>query len=736
MVPSGALPETATRWLGRWWLLAPPLAAVAGLLGPLAERGLVGLALALALASVAMRRYELAGSVAGLLVAANLCLALHLLADDFGYHYVWLYSAPELPVWLKLANLWGGDEGTLLFLAGLLAIAATRLPGRPSFASAGALIGAAWFAGGALIWDPFAPTPAADLARLPSQGMNAHLLSPWMALHPPLVFGAYVLFLAPVGGALQALTGGPDASWARDAQRWLRTGWLILSAGLAAGMWWAYEDFTFGQFWHWDPVQTSVFMVWCLAGAELHGLPRYRAQGRFVRSVPLLVGATATACLISMAITRSAVLASSHRYIGAGSQVLMLASAGLLVVATVAALVLGWRRQGPATPPPAGEPTVLLSIAMLALTAAAAVAAGCLTQALLGAWLGWPRPASLKPFFETLTHWSRAGELQALRAAFAQWDIDRYAANAWLAPVASLLALAGGHYFLPLASRPARWSVTAGVTGLAIAAAIWLQPLRHLFTGTGLTSSSTVAIFPKLDLLAVAALYLLISVVLWSTGAARRSVAEGRFWRYGLPLALIHGGLMLALFGGSAATILNSYAQKMITWPDDFGQPIRLADGFTVDVRLEDERLGADGARGGGFRSIARVGWQLSQDGRIIEREEGHSVYRDDRPPASGDRGPVRLMCEILDYRYARYTGGATQMIHPFIHRGLLRDVQVWLPAIDYAAGLAAGGASPTTINREITTVPVVLKVYPLIGLLWIGLALTLLGALVRCLAA
>jgi cytochrome c-type biogenesis protein CcmF len=119
----------------------------------------------------------------------------------------------------------------------------------------------------------------------------------------------------------------------------------------------------------------------------------------------------------------------------------------------------------------------------------------------------------------------------------------------------------------------------------------------------------------------------------------------------------------------------------------------------------------------------------------VVERQEGHSVYRDERPPTAGDRGPVRLMCEILGYRYARYASGATQMMHPFIHRGLLRDVQVWLPAIDYTAGSAAPGARPAA-TRRVTTVPVVLKVYPLISLLWLGLALALLGALIRRLTA
>ena len=95
-----------------------------------------------------------------------------------------------------------------------------------------------------------------------------------------------------------------------------RLGWLILSLGLASGMRWAYEDFTFGQIWHGDPVQTSVFMVWALATAHLHALRRYRPDGSFALTHPLLGLMTGTAALLSMAVTRSPVLASSHRYVG------------------------------------------------------------------------------------------------------------------------------------------------------------------------------------------------------------------------------------------------------------------------------------------------------------------------------------------------------------------------------------------------------------------------------------
>src|SRR5690606_31170275 len=116
------------------------------------------------------------------------------------------------------------------------------------------------------------------------------------------------------------------------------------------------------------------------------------------------------------------------------------------------------------------------------------------------------------------------------------------------------------------------------------------------------------------------------------------------------------------------------------------GQPIALPDGYEVTVWFEGGGAAADGARGEGFRSVGKVGWQLVDDGRVLEAGEGHTVYRDDRPPASGEKGPVRLMCEILDYRYARYVSGDSETIHPLIHRGLWPDVQVSPPPLDYSA--------------------------------------------------
>jgi cytochrome c-type biogenesis protein CcmF len=360
-------------------------------------------------------------------------------------------------------------------------------------------------------------------------------------------------------------------------------------------------------------------------------------------------------------------------------------------------------------------------VAIAGLLAAAAIGAFHIGEAYLGAWLGWPRPESLKPFFETLARWTGPAELAALRSAFAQWDIDRYGMNAALVPVLMALTLTGGHYFVPIQNRLGRWLLTAAVAALALLCSLVLQPSRALFDGTGLTSSATVAILPWLDALAVGASYLLLATL--AASLLGQGSWRTRLWTYRLPVALIHAGLVVALIAGTAATVFDSYAQRMVAYPDDFGGAIRFPDGFELSVTLEQDGAEADGAHGQGFRSIGQVAWQLEREGQIIEAADGHAVYRDERPPLAGEHGPVRLMCEILDYRYARYASDSSQMIHPFIHRGAWRDVQVWLPAVEYEQ--ASDGRPPA---RRATTVPVILKIYPLMSCLWAGLAAMLAG--------
>src|SRR5690606_5190164 len=181
-------------------------------------------------------------------------------------------------------------------------------------------------------------------------------------------------------------------------------------------------------------------------------------------------------------------------------------------------------------------------------------------------------------------------------------------------PRAGVLSPRGGDCVVPGRDRRVRWAVPAGVAAVAMLVAWQLGPTRRLFTGTGITSSSTAAIFPFLDALAITGAYLVASGLAWVATTVRRRNGQRRFSTYTLPIAAIHLGAMLALIGGTAATVFDRYAQQMVRIPDDLGQPIALPDGYEVTVWFEGGGAAADGARGEGFRSVGKVGWQLVDD--------------------------------------------------------------------------------------------------------------------------
>lgn len=703
--------------------------AAAQLGGAVAERGLLLLALAGALAAIPAWRY---GRLAGLLAfaaiaAATASLALRFLGDDFSRHVVWLLSAPQLEAWLKLANLWSGDEGTLLLL-GLIGLGlAARLARYGGWAGPGAYALAAVFVLGALIWDPFRATPPEALAEAPYRGMNAHLTRVWMLVHPPLVFFAYLLLVAPCGAMAEALALG-RGRWREIAASHVRLGWLLLSAGIAFGMWWAYEDFTYGTLWHWDPVQTAIFVAWALSTAMLHGQRRYRPDGAFAIAHPLLGLAAAAAVLLSMAVTRDPSLASSHRYVGATSLPLLLGLTAALLALALGSLATRLLRGAPrAASTRPGERQVLLWLAIAGFVGCALVGLAQIAIAFEGAWRGRARPDDLKPFFEMLRNFAAGSEIARLREAFAQWDIDSFAMNRWLAPLACFIGFAGGHSFLPL-RRPWRWAATLAAVALGVVVSLALQPFGLLFEGRGLTSGKTVAIFPWLDLLLAAIAYLALAATLWCLAAWRRGAASLAL-RHRMPVAMIHAGAMLALAGGLAATVLDSYSQRLVEVPAELERPIEFPGGYRLEIGVIDSERSADGARAAGeeaaFRSVAEVSWSLARDGAPLVARTGHSVYRDGRPPYSSEVGAVRLMCEMIDYRYARYRSDGSQIIHPLISRGLLRDVQIWVPAVTGPEDPAAPGAASATGR-----LPVILKVFPLMSLVWAGLVLALTGFL------
>lgn len=661
-------------------------------------------------------REDVLALAAALAWGGVLALGWHFARDGFGLRYVWLYSSAELPLHLKVASLWAGDEGTTLLLAACcasLAAAGARagLDGRRRSVAAAV---AAWYGLTAWWLQPFALTPQDWLAQSPSQGMNVHLMKVWMLFHAPLVLAAHAWALALAGPALAALRG--DAPhWPAVARAWGRRAWVVLTAGIGFGMIWAFEDAMYGQVWHWDPVQTAVFCLWCFLGAHLHGIVGWGAGRRRWRMMPAAALLAAAMAPLAMAVTRNPTLASSHRYVGADSWVSHLVLGGLLL-AGAAWHACGRRPQAVAAPDARAASDPGRWLAQLGFLAAGAAAALQLAAAFAAGLAGLPRPEAYKPFLAMLANLTGGAELAALRAAFEQWDVDGYLlARVLLVPLA-VLGCAGGWYFLRRISRRLGWASLALAVAAAVLAAVSGGVLTHGYAGAGILSQRIVAILPLLDASLVGGAHLALGCAAWGGWLWRRAGWRGA----AQPLALvaIHAGVALMLWGGLLATALNAYSQHELAFDGRAQAWVPARGGYAFRLAAIDVGAAGDGGVGNaaGVRAITTVELR-GADGALAD---GQALYRDARAPLDRYDGPMRQVCELLDYRYARHVDAPGYVLQPLIEHGWARTAQFWIAPAAVAAAAQDGAAVAV----------VVVKVFPFVSLLWSGLVLTVLGGL------
>jgi len=654
-----------------------------------------------------------------LLGLLTVSLGRHLLRDDFHYSYVWLYSAPGLDPYLKLASLWGGEQGTLLFFSLLLSGLCLLLDRYPGWSGPAAILLTMPFVVGLAIWSPFGLTTAAQFAHAPYQGMNAHLTKFWMAIHPPLIFMTYLLLLAPAGAAAEMLITG-RGPWKEIALRYSRWAWVILTAGMVSGMWWAYEDYFYGQIWHWDPVQTASFVVWCFLTAYLHGLRGYHAGGAHARSLPFLCLLTAASAIGSMLVTRNGELVSSHRYLGESSVLLLALVSGALLLVAWGALMLSFRRRLGGRSG-LSEGRLMIQVAIWGFVMIGAVGCYFLAEAYLRALMQLPKD---KPpvFFALIANVSSSDLVHLLKEGARRWTVDNFGINQVLIPVIYIVAIFGGHRFLPVSGLRRRLVISGLAIGISFLLAEYIQPLEAFYDGTGVTSGATRRNFYLLDLLLGAVGYFTIASLLYALPFGVSRGKEKAWYSYLAPVGLIHMGVMLALFAGLCATILDSNIIRKVTFPAAYNIPIGISDHLSIQVSPPGENF----APGSGFREETEIRLLLRGSNRLVAR--GQTLYQDSRKPLMSDIGPIRQYCEAVDYRFARLSRSGAQdrkshMLNPFIYRGIFYDLQVWLPATSYPG---AGDTVPEH-NQQYN---IVIKKFPLMSLLWSGLVLSLLAGL------
>lgn len=267
-----------------------------------------------------------------------------LITHQFRFEYVASQTSRAQPLLYNVAALWGGQEGSLLFWAWLLAIfAAVVLIQNPDqnqelipYIIAGLGVTQAFFLAlmtvatdpaksGSFILNPFHPAAAAALVGNPfrlldftppdGMGLNPLLQNPGMFIHPVTQYLGYVGFTVPFAFAMAALfTRRLSDVWIRTTRRWTLVSWLFLSLGLLFGMQWAYMELGWGGYWGWDPVENASLMPWLTGTAFLHSVMIQERRGMLKIWNLVLVMLTFILSLLGTFITRSGVIQSVHAF--------------------------------------------------------------------------------------------------------------------------------------------------------------------------------------------------------------------------------------------------------------------------------------------------------------------------------------------------------------------------------------------------------------------------------------
>jgi cytochrome c-type biogenesis protein CcmF len=303
-----------------------------------------------------------------LLGLAIFSLIILLLSHHFEVYYVYNVVNRSMPVYLKIAAIWGRQAGSLLFwaftLSGFIFAVMLRkwerdrefLPwiiivsGVTLVFFTGLVIFAEnpfsriWLdASGQQVVAMFQPQGATLVTPQDGYGLNPLLRHIGMVIHPPALYLGFAAFVIPYAFAIAALiTNRTDDRWIRVTRRWTLTAWLFLSLGLVLGSRWAYDVLGWGGYWAWDPVENAALMPWLTGTAFLHSVMIQEKRGLFKRWNMILIILTYSLVIFGTFLTRSGVFSSVHAFSESSIGPVFFAFIALTLVSALWLLIRRW----------------------------------------------------------------------------------------------------------------------------------------------------------------------------------------------------------------------------------------------------------------------------------------------------------------------------------------------------------------------------------------------------------
>jgi cytochrome c-type biogenesis protein CcmF len=266
-----------------------------------------------------------------LIFLATLSLEYLFFSDNFSIAYVVAHSNRDLSPFYKIAALWAGQEGSLLFWSFLLAIyvfsvlVTYRNKNGELMPYVGVVMAGVqifFLTLNNFVASPFKvlASPGADgvmnyVARADGNGLTPLLQYPEMVIHPPNLYSGYTGFTIPFAFALGALLARyPGEKWIHLTRKWTMIAWMFQSMGILLGAHWAYAVLGWGGYWGWDPVENASFLPWLTGTAFLHSVMMQEKRGMMKVWNVWLVFITFLLCILGTFLTRSGVVSSVHAF--------------------------------------------------------------------------------------------------------------------------------------------------------------------------------------------------------------------------------------------------------------------------------------------------------------------------------------------------------------------------------------------------------------------------------------
>ncbi|GAC1675489.1 MAG: heme lyase CcmF/NrfE family subunit [Candidatus Acidiferrum sp.] len=266
-----------------------------------------------------------------LIFTATVSLEYLFFSDNFSSAYVVSHSNRALATFYKVAALWSGQEGSLLFWSFLLSVyvISVLLVYRNKNGELMPYVGVV-LAGVQIFFltlNNFVASPFKSLGiqnaaggfdlftRIDGNGLNPLLQYPEMVIHPPNLYSGYTGFTIPFAFALAALLARyPGEKWIHLTRKWTMIAWCFQTMGILLGAHWAYAVLGWGGYWAWDPVENASLLPWLTGTAFLHSVMMQEKRGMMKVWNVWLVFTTFLLCILGTFLTRSGVVSSVHAF--------------------------------------------------------------------------------------------------------------------------------------------------------------------------------------------------------------------------------------------------------------------------------------------------------------------------------------------------------------------------------------------------------------------------------------